>query len=302
MTLVILAAGLGSRYGGLKQLDPINEYGEFIIDYSVFDAKRAGFDRVVFVIKEENYSAFRETIGHRIEKHIKVEYCFQRIEDIPSWASIPEGRTKPWGTTHAVLAARGIVDDNFAVCNADDFYGADTYKKVATHLRRDDIGGDKPQYCMIGFKLDNTLTDHGSVSRGVCVTRGGLLESIVERTKIYRTEKGPVFLEDGKEYGLDNDTIVSMNFWGFTPDVFAQLEDCFHSFLKGLMNDPNPQKAESLLPNDAGNLLRKNLCEIKAYSTDSVWFGVTYSEDKPSVVKSIGALTDGIIYPRGLWK
>jgi UTP-glucose-1-phosphate uridylyltransferase len=302
MTLVILAAGLGSRYGGLKQLDPINKYGEFIIDYSVFDAKRAGFDRVVFVIKEENYVAFHETIGHRIEKFIKVEYCFQKMNDIPAWASIPEGRTKPWGTTQAVLAARNIVKDNFAVCNADDFYGADTFAKVATHLKRTDLNGALPQYCMVGFVLDNTLTDNGSVSRGVCVTDNGMLKSIVERTKIYRTPAGTVYSEDGKETRLADDTIVSMNFWGFTPAVFPQLEACFNDFLKNLKNNPNPLKAECLLPNDVGNLLKKNACSVRAYSTNSVWFGVTYIEDKPGVMKNIDDLTDGVRYPKGLWK
>lgn len=301
MTLLILAAGLGSRYGGLKQLDPINDYGEFIIDYSVFDAKRAGFDRVVFVIKEENYEAFRETIGSRIEGHIKVDYCFQRMDDIPAWAVIPEGRTKPWGTTHAVLAARDIVKDNFAVLNADDFYGFDTFKKVAAHLAKTDINGPSPEYCMIGFVLDNTLTDHGSVSRGVCVTEKGMLQSIVERTKIFRTLDGPVFEENGERYPLTDDTIVSMNFWGFTPSVFKQLESRFETFLQTeLLEDPI--KKECLLPNEIGNLLKANECTVKAYSTDSVWFGVTYHEDREGVVKNIGDLTDGIKYPKGLWK
>jgi NDP-sugar pyrophosphorylase family protein len=302
MTLVILAAGLGSRYGGLKQLDPINKYGEFIIDYSVYDAKRAGFDRVVFIIKEENYNAFRETIGHRVEKHIKVEYCFQKMDDIPSWASIPEGRTKPWGTTQAVLAARDIVKDNFAVCNADDFYGSDTFAKVAAHLKRNDLDGALPEYAMVGFVLNNTLTDNGSVSRGVCVTENGMLKSIVERTKIYRTPAGTVFNEDGKETKLADDTIVSMNFWGFTPAVFPQLQECFNDFLKNLKNNPNPLKAECLLPNDIGNLLKKKACKVRAYSTESVWFGVTYIEDKPNVMKNIDNLTDGVKYPKGLWK
>ena len=302
MTLVILAAGLGSRYGGLKQIDPINDYGEFIIDYSVFDAKRAGFDRVVFVIKEENYNDFRETIGQRIEGHIKVEYCFQKMDDIPSWASIPEGRTKPWGTTQAVLAARNIVKDNFAVLNADDFYGRQTFEKVAEHLRHSDLDTEIPKYCMVGFKLDNTLTDHGSVSRGVCSTENGMLKTIVERTKIYRTPNGPVFVEDDGEHSLENDTIVSMNFWGFTPSVFTQLQERFEIFLKNLDKTSNPLKAECLLPNEIGNLLLDNKCTVNAYSTDSVWFGVTYHEDREGVVKNIAELTDGVKYPKGLWK
>lgn len=301
MTLLILAAGMGSRYGGLKQLDPINDYGEFIIDYSVFDAKRAGFDRVVFVIKEENYEAFRETIGSRIEGHIKVEYAFQRMTDIPEWASVPEGRTKPWGTTQAVLAARDIIHDNFAVCNADDFYGADTFAKVAAHLSAPTLKSDSHDYCMVGFVLNNTLTDNGSVSRGVCVTRDGMLNSIVERTKIYRTPNGPVFEENGERFPLTDDTIVSMNFWGFTPAVFPQLQQRFETFLRGELAE-NPLKKECLLPNDIGLLLGENSCTVRAYSTDSVWFGVTYHEDRADVVAKIGALTDGVRYPKGLWK
>ncbi|NLW73301.1 MAG: NTP transferase domain-containing protein [Clostridiales bacterium] len=301
MTLVILAAGLGSRYGGLKQLEPINKYGEFIIDYSVFDAKRAGFDRVVFVIKEENYNAFRETIGRRIEGHIKVEYAFQKIEDIPSWAEIPEGRTKPWGTTQALLAARDIVDDNFAVCNADDFYGTDTFAKVASHLKRTDLDKPVPQYCMVGFLINNTLSENGSVSRGICETYKGMLNNIVERTKVYKTPAGPAYLDEGREVLLPDDTVVSMNFWGFTPAVFPQLESCFHEFLRDLKNSENPQKAEALLPTDVGKLLHRGECSVRVYSTDSVWFGVTYHEDREGVMKNIDELTDGVRYPRGLW-
>lgn len=301
MTLLILAAGMGSRYGGLKQLDPINDYGEFIIDYSVFDAKRAGFDRVVFVIKEENYEAFRETIGSRIEGHIKVEYAFQRMNDIPEWASVPEGRTKPWGTTQAVLAARDIIHDNFAVCNADDFYGADTFAKVAAHLSNPALDPASHDYCMVGFVLNNTLTDNGSVSRGVCVTRDGMLNSIVERTKIYRTPNGPVFEENDERFPLTDDTIVSMNFWGFTPAVFPQLQHRFETFLRGELAE-NPLKKECLLPSDIGLMLGDNSCTVRAYSTDSVWFGVTYHEDRADVVAKIGALTDGVRYPKGLWK
>ncbi len=301
MTLLILAAGLGSRYGGLKQLDPINEFGEFIIDYSVYDAKKAGFDTVVFVIKEENYQAFYETIGSRIEGHLNVKYCFQKMNDIPKWAEIPEGRTKPWGTTQAVLAAREVINDNFAVINADDFYGRDAFAKLAQHLKRDDIAGAKPEYCMVGFQLENTLTDNGSVSRGVCSANNGMLTTIVERTKIFRTQNGPIYRENDIDYPLTSDTLVSMNFWGFTPDIFPQLQERFECFLKNdLVSDP--MKKECLLPTDVDHLLNEGKCSVKVYSTDSVWFGVTYKEDRDGVVNNIKKLTDGVRYPHGLWK
>ena len=231
MTLFILAGGMGSRYGGLKQIDPFTENGEFIIDFSIYDAIKAGFDRVVFLIKEENYDAFRETVGARVEPYINVEYAFQALDKIPEGFSIPEGREKPWGTSHALLCAEEFVKDNFAVVNADDFYGADAYNRLAEHLKA--IGNDSTDYCMVGYVLRNTLTENGTVSRGRCVTdKDGMLSSITELTKIKTAGDDAEYLNDNGEWeALSGDTVVSMNCWGLTPAIFPELRAGFEKFL-----------------------------------------------------------------------
>ena len=297
MTLAILAAGMGSRYGGLKQLDPFTENGEFIIDFSVFDAIRAGFDRVVFIIKKENFELFKETVGKRVEKHIKVEYAFQDLYDVPKWFKVPEGRVKPWGTTQAVLATKGIIDDNFAVINADDFYGRDCFVKLSNHLKKANPG----ECCMVGYVLRNTLTKNGTVSRGVCVgDENGMLKSINERTKIRVKGNDAEYLdENGNWVDLSGDSLTSMNCWGLTPDIFVPLQNKFDEFLKN--EHPDPLKSECYLPLAINDIMYDGDCTVKIYSTTANWYGVTYAEDKPYVKESITALMNGEEYPKSLW-
>ncbi len=297
MTLVILAAGMGSRYGGLKQIDPITDNGEFIIDFSVFDAVRSGFDRVVFVIKEENLEAFRESVGTRFESKIKVEYAFQRLDDIPNGFEIPEGRVKPWGTAHALLAARNIVDDNFAVINADDFYGRNAYELIAEHFKK----GAASEYCMVGYKLENTLTENGTVSRGICqVGENGFLIDVVERTSIRKAGDMAAYEEDGIDTLIPLDSIASMNCWGFTPDIFPEVEKGFTAFLSELPNSKNPQKAEYYLPFAVRELMDAGKCSVKVYKSSASWYGVTYHEDKDNVKASIASLIKSGEYPEKL--
>ena len=299
MTLLILAAGMGSRYGGLKQIDPITDAGEFIIDFSVYDAIRAGFDKIVFVIKEENLEIFKETIGKRFENKIKVEYVFQKLDDLPEEFSVPEGRTKPWGTAHALLAARNTVNEPFAVINADDFYGKSAYLSLAEHFKASSKLGDKSEYAMVGYILKNTLTENGTVSRGVCsVDENGALLDVVERTAIRREGDHAVFEEDGNNTPLSLDSVVSMNFWGFTPDVFGYVWEGFKSFLGTI--DKNPQKSEYYLPFAVCDLMKKGICNVKVYNSKDAWYGVTYQEDRESVVNSIKALKESGAYPQKL--
>jgi UTP-glucose-1-phosphate uridylyltransferase len=300
MTLVILAAGMGSRYGGLKQIDPITDNGEFIIDFSIFDAVKAGFDKVVFIIKEENYDAFRETVGARVEPYIKVEYAFQELYKLPDGFTVPEGRTKPWGTSHALICAREFVDDNFAVINADDFYGRDAFVKLAAHLNS--IKTTDTNYCMIGYVLRNTLTENGTVSRGQCATKGdGMLDFIVERTKIRTNGPDAQYLgEDDEWIDLPGDTLVSMNCWGLTPAIFDELESGFVSFLSG--EGGKALKSEYYLPGAIDEMMHADKCNVKVYATTASWYGVTYSEDKASVKQSLKALMNGVEYPEKLWK
>ena len=302
MTLVILAAGMGSRYGGLKQLDPMTDAGNFIIDFSVFDAIRSGFDHVVFIIKKENLELFKESIGNRIEKKIKVSYVFQDVADLPSGIELPEGRVKPWGTGHAIYCARNSVKESFGVINADDFYGRDTFVQLAKHLKNENLLGNPAHHCMVGFRLGNTLTENGSVSRGICeVDENGMLREVVERTKIEKRENGAAYLEDDGSTWTDVsvDAIASMNCWGFTPDIFAALEDQFRAFYA--KNTANPLKCEFYLPFAVQDQKEAGLCDIRVYPTQSLWQGVTYSEDKPRVKQAIKDLIDAGEYPADLW-
>lgn len=304
MTLLILAAGLGSRYGGMKQIDPIGPEGEFIIDYSCYDAARAGFDRVVFVIKRENLDDFRETVGRRVSRYIKVEYAFQDMADLPAGISVPEGRTKPWGTAHALYAARNIVDDCFAVINADDFYGRETIAAAAAHLRAAEERGHKNEHgrfdcCMVGFVLANTLTENGAVSRGICSVEGGRLSSIIERTAIRRADGGDAaeYCEGDTWYPLPLESVASMNCFGLVPEVFGYIEKYFREFL---LNMPDPQRSEFYLPFALNSLAQDGIIDISVEMTPSKWYGVTYAADKEPVVRSIRALIEAGVYPSPL--
>ena len=301
MTLFILAAGMGSRYGGLKQIDKFTEHGEFIIDFSIYDAIQAGFDRIVFVIKEENYKDFKETVGQRIEDKIKVEYVFQGMNTYVPADKIPAERVKPWGTTHALLCGKEVLNDGFAVINADDFYGRDAFFKAAEFIRN--AGENSTNYCMVGYLLGNTLTDNGSVARGEChADENGYLDVIVERTKLFKEEGGAWFEEDGEKVHLPNDTVVSMNFWGFGPKVFEGLDKDFVEFIAANDTAADPLKTECLLPNTIGKMIKAGECDVKVLTTTAKWFGVTYAEDKPDVIAKLNALIDAGEYPKnGLW-
>ena len=297
MTLLILAAGMGSRYGGLKQLTPVTDNGEFIIDFSVYDAIRSGFDKIVFVIKEENLELFRETVGKRFEQNIKVEYAFQRIDDLPQGYSVPEGREKPWGTAHAMLAARHLIKEPFAVINADDFYGRSAYSLLAEHLRDACTDVDTSEYCMVGYVLENTLTENGTVSRGVCKVKDGYLEDVVERTKICRADGIAVCNDGAENTEIPLDAIVSMNCWGFTPEIFDKVSCGFEKFLSE--NDDNI-KGEYYLPFAVRELMENGDCKVKVYSSVDSWYGVTYREDTDAVVASLARLKANGTYPRKL--
>lgn len=295
MTLLILAAGMGSRYGGLKQIDPITKNGEFIIDFSVYDAIVSGFDKVVFVIKEENLEIFRETIGKRFEGRIKVEYAFQRLDDLPEGYSVPLGRVKPWGTTQAVLSAKDLINEPFAVINADDFYGRSAFSLLAKHFEN----AAESEYCMIGYILKNTLTENGTVARGVCSVNGGYLAGINEMTKIKRAEDVAACETESGVVTFPLDSIVSMNCWGFTPDIFPKLEKIFEDFIK---NNNGDCKSESYLPMSVGQLMNEGKCTVKVYPSEDKWYGVTYQEDRAEVVNSLAALKDEGKYPETLNK
>ena len=297
MTLLILAAGMGSRYGGLKQIDPVTDNGEFIIDFSVYDAIISGFDKIVFVIKEENLELFRETIGKRFEGRVNVEYAFQRLEDLPDGFSVPEGRVKPWGTSHAVLAARNIINEPFAVINADDFYGRDAYRSLCAHLAKNEEKKEVAEYCMIGYILNNTLTDSGSVARGVCSVKDGYLVDVVEMTKIERAGDVAVNKGEGGEATLALDSIVSMNCWGFTPDIFEKLERGFACFLTENSGDI---KREYYLPMAVREFMENGECAVRVYSSKDAWYGVTYREDRENVVNSLAKMKANGIYPAAL--
>jgi hypothetical protein len=295
-TLLVLAAGMGSRYGGLKQLDPVGPDGETIMDYSIFDARRAGFGKVVFVIRKEIEKVFKDKIGVRYEKRVPVEYVFQETNDLIPGFSLPEGRTRPWGTTHALLVAANTIHEPFGVINADDFYGASSYRLLAQHLQ-----SETSDYAMVGFVLRNTLSEFGKVARGVChVTEDGYLKDITELKSIER--EGPRITNidaEGQETVLTGSETVSMNMWGFTPAVFPQLYDHFQRFLKRYGDD---LKAECYLPSSVNTLIQARQVRVKVLRSCDAWFGVTYREDHPRVVQSIGHLIAQGTYPHRLWQ
>lgn len=299
--LVILAAGMGSRYGGLKQIDPVDEQGNKIIDFSIYDAMRAGFKKVVFIIKEENEKDFRELVGNAISKFMEVEYVFQDMGRIPEGFVFPEGRVKPWGTAHAILCCKGAIKEPFAVINADDYYGRSAFKTLYDFLttHEDD---EKFRYSMVGYELGNTLTENGSVARGCCVTDAeDYLVTIAERTQIEKRGSGAAYTEDGTHYvPLPLDTPVSMNMWGFTPSILEELEEAVNQFFMTEVSK-NPLKAECFLPIEVDKLLKSGKATVKVLSSKDKWFGVTYKEDKPFVVESIANLKKQGVYPEKLW-
>ena len=303
--LVVMAAGMGSRYGGLKQIDPVGCEGEAILDYSLFDAHEAGFDTAVIIIKEAIKKDFMETVGARLQKApMEIRYAYQELEKLPTSYTVPEGRTKPWGTCHAVVCAREAIGDApFAVINADDYYGKAAFKEIYNYLstHADD---DKYRYCMVGYELGKTVTDNGSVARGVCQVNGeGFLESVVERTKIEKQADGVIrFTEDGSTWMcLPEKTTVSMNMWGFTPSFAAESEARFPAFLDKALAE-NPMKGEYFLPSTVSALLAEDKATVKMLYSPDKWYGVTYAADKPVVVAALKAMTEQGLYPDGLWK
>jgi hypothetical protein len=298
-TLLILAAGMGSRYGGLKQLDPVGPSGETLLDYSVFDAMRAGFDRVVFVIRHDFEREFRERVGHRYEQRVDVDYVFQGMDAVPPGHAVPEGRRKPLGTGHAIWCARESVTAPFAAINADDFYGADAYRALARFFSQPDPESAIPQFAMVGYRLGRTLSEHGSVARGVCqVDQAGYLQTIEECVGIENAEAGARLKSaDGSVITFGGNEIVSMNFWGFTPAVFPMLEQGLGGFLSRHAVD---EKAEFYIPVAVANMIASNSARVSVLSSESSWFGVTYRVDRALVAESIGRLVEAGNYPSNL--
>ena len=299
-TLLVLAAGMGSRYGGLKQMDPMGPNGETVLDYSVYDAIRAGFGRVVFIIREDFAEAFKQGVGARFADIIEVDYAFQRLDDLPDGFKVPEGRTKPWGTAHAVRAARDLVKESFAVINADDFYGSDAYLRAAKFLAKPRSESDKAHYAMVGYPLVNTLSDHGDVNRGICTSNDtGLLTGVEEYVKIEREADGVVRGNalDGTRREVCEKSPVSMNFWIFTHCFMDHLEKEFSTFIKEF---GNVEKSENYIPTVVDALIRLGKADCSVLETTSHWFGVTYPEDKQHVVASIGKLIETGEYPSDL--
>ena len=302
--LVVMAAGMGSRYGGLKQLDPVGPHGQLIIDYSIYDARRAGFDTVVFVIKREHEAEFRAAIGDRLGGAMTVKYAFQALEDLPEGERVPEGRVKPWGTAQAVLAARHVVDGPFAVVNADDYYGPEGFRAVYDYLTAHPDGAAGYEYAMVGYRLENTVTEHGSVSRGVCrEDEDGYLERVTERTRIEKDGTAIRYTEDGGATWtvLPGDTVVSMNLWGFTRSYLEEAWARFPAFLDNAAKT-NPLKGEYFLPAVVSQLLEEQKARVRLLSSADKWYGVTYKEDKPVVVAALAAMRENGLYPEKLWK
>lgn len=298
-TLFILAAGMGSRYGGLKQLDGVGPSGETIMDYSIFDAIRAGFGRVVFVIRHDFERDFRETVLAKYEHHIPVEVCFQTVDKLPEGFVCPAGRTKPWGTNHAVLMAKDIIHEPFAVINADDFYGRDAFEVLARDLEK--MEGRENDYSMVGYRVGNTLSESGTVNRGVCSTDShNCLTGVVERINIGRDAEGRVVYPDGdRAVEIDENSPVSMNMWGFTPDYFRHSEEYFVNFLR---ENINREKSEFFIPIVVNDLIKRGVAKVRVLDTTARWFGVTYSEDRPMVVAKLARLVADGEYPSPLFK
>ena len=302
--LVVMAAGMGSRYGGLKQIDPVGSQGEAILDYSLFDAHEAGFETAVIIIKEAIREDFMATVGKRLEKcPMEIRYAYQELNKLPEGYAVPEGRVKPWGTCHAVLCAKDEIDGApFAVINADDYYGKSAYRVIYNALCQAQ-DGQKYDYCMVGYQLGNTVTDNGSVARGICQTdENNFLTQVVEQTRIEKYEGGIHYTEDGEAWvDVPAETIVSMNMWGYTPSFLKELEARFPLFLDTLAVQ-NPEKAEFFLPFAVENLLSEGKATVKVLQSPDKWYGVTYAADKPQVVAALKQKTEEGLYPDGLWK
>lgn len=300
-TLVVMAAGMGSRYGGLKQIDPVGPCGELIIDYSIYDALKAGFGKVVFIIKEDTKESFYNTIGKRIERIIDTAYVYQKLEDMPKGYNPPAERTKPWGTAHAVLSCREEVNTAFAVINADDYYGATSFKLIHDYLVNVNEDAEFYQYSMVGFKVENTLTDHGHVARGICsVDNEHHLKTIDERTKIQKFGNDIKYTTDDTNWiDIPKGTTVSMNTWGFTPSIFEEIDNRFIRFLED--HKDNLLKAEFFLPSVVDCLIEEKKAQVKVITSNEQWYGVTYKEDKDRVKKAIQELVNRGIYPENLW-
>ena len=301
--LVIMAAGMGSRYGGLKQIDPVDDEGHIIMDFSMFDAKRAGFEKVIFIIKKENEADFKAAVGDRMAKYMDVSYAFQELTNIPEGYEVPEGRVKPWGTAHAVLSCIDQIDGPFAVINADDYYGAEAFKLIYDYLdsHQDD---DKYRYTMVGYHLGNTVTDNGHVARGVCdMNEKGELVAIHERTRIEKRDGGIAFTEDdGASWtSVPANTIVSMNMWGFSKSILQEIKDGFPAFLDAGLKS-NPMKCEYFLPSVVSDLLGADQATVAVLESADKWYGVTYKEDKPVVVAAIKKMKEDGLYPVHLWE
>ena len=301
LNLVILAAGMGSRFGGLKQIAPLGPNGEFIIDYSVYDAIKAGFNKIVFLIKEENYKLFKETIGSRVEPHIAVEYCFQKNDNLPIGYEVPKNRLKPLGTAHAILCCKDKVHEPFMMINADDFYGRDAYVKAAEFLRntKDTI---PYQYGMVGYLVKNTITENGSVKRGVCKVENEYLKEIIE-SSIERVDNGKIIatpLNGNAAFEVDENDTVSMNMLLFTPSIFNYIENNFKDFLDS--NKDNMEKCEYLIPDVLFKAIKENYATAKVLKTKATWYGVTYKEDADSVKKALASMVSDNTYPNNLWE
>lgn len=302
-TLVIMAAGMGSRYGGLKQVDTITDTDEIIVDFSLYDAMLAGFDRAIFIIREEYRDLFREVIDERAGRFMKIEYAYQKIDDIPQGVAVPEDRKKPWGTAHAVLSCRDMIDGPFAVINADDYYGPDGFAAIYEYLTTHE-DGEKQEYCMVGYKLENTVTENGTVSRGVCtIDENGNLADVTERTKIKEVDGRISYTEDEGEtwIPLPDGTIVSMNFWGFTAGMMNELKDGMDEFFETKFIS-DPVKSECYLPAVADNLIKTGKANVKVLNSSDAWYGITYPEDKEDVKNALESMKDKGLYPPKLWK